>query len=491
MACSAVYFLTAPGRIDMIDGGIRYDAAESLIELGKPIIRHPWLPAPVGVDGERYSLYPPGTSLIAIPFVEIGGWLGGGSLESKQFAFSLVTIPFAAGVVAVLFLVWGHLGVPMRNALAWALVVAFCTTLWPYAGSTFDTAIQAFLLTVGVCSAVQAIGTGSLRWALAAGVSFAVLVNIVEIYVVLVACVLADFPVRAKTLLQRLRMPAVWVIFSVTALGLFLVLLYNKHTFGHPLQTGRAMVPHPFLGLLPVGMVGLFLSPAKSIFLYCPVYFFALWGTRRFLHRNLQWYAPVAACLTMQILITASLRFWAGEWAWGPRYLVTSLPLACVGLPFLEMPRLRRVITGAVVAGFVVQILAISVDHQRHYLEKGRAPYFWLDESTMYTDSALFARPGELLSVIRQEGMSQVRWLNPARDRMSMTSSLFGPPPKKANEGPDRVRDFLVFRVPRPWTFWAPRIPPDLRPGPAGTMTLAGLAVAFVAGVAIVVRSRS
>jgi len=40
--CAAVYFLTAPGRIDMIDGGIRYEVANSLLETGRPIVCDPW-----------------------------------------------------------------------------------------------------------------------------------------------------------------------------------------------------------------------------------------------------------------------------------------------------------------------------------------------------------------------------------------------------------------------------------------------------------------
>ena len=80
--------------------------------------------------------------VVFLNLIEEIGWMGflQDRLQTRHGplqASILVTIPFASAVVALLFLVWGHLGVPMRSALGWSLVVAFCTPLWPYAGSTF------------------------------------------------------------------------------------------------------------------------------------------------------------------------------------------------------------------------------------------------------------------------------------------------------------------------------------------------------------------
>ena len=83
------------------------------------------------------------------------GWATGRS-KHRQFAFSLTTVPFAAGSVAVLFLIYGRLGCSPATALIWSLVAAFCTMLWPYAGSSFDAALQAFWLTIAVWAVVEA-----------------------------------------------------------------------------------------------------------------------------------------------------------------------------------------------------------------------------------------------------------------------------------------------------------------------------------------------
>src|SRR5689334_21207194 len=185
IACAAVYFLTAPGRIDMFDGGVRHEVTESLIEIGAPAVRDPWYPGVPGRRGLRYSWYELGASISAIPFVLVGRSLGGGSLEAKQFAYSMTSVPFAAAAVALVFLIYGRLGCSLARALRWSLVVAFGTLLWPYAGSTFDAALQAFWLTLAVWGAIEATTRRSYAWAVASGVAFAMLVNVQEAYVVL------------------------------------------------------------------------------------------------------------------------------------------------------------------------------------------------------------------------------------------------------------------------------------------------------------------
>ena len=69
LGCTALYFLTAPGRLDMIDGGIRYEVTSSLLEAGTPAIRNAAIPGVPGRLGQHYSYYPIGSSLIAVPFV--------------------------------------------------------------------------------------------------------------------------------------------------------------------------------------------------------------------------------------------------------------------------------------------------------------------------------------------------------------------------------------------------------------------------------------
>jgi hypothetical protein len=444
----------------------------------------------------RYAWYELGSSVAAIPFVLIGKRLGHGSLEAKQFAFSMTAVPFAAGVVALVFLIYGRLGCSVARALNWSFVVAFCTLLWPYAGSSFDAALQAFWLTLAVWAAVEALALGTPArhpkargalgtpgWAAISGAAFAGLVNIQEAYVLLAGSVLAVYPVTASMVRQRLASRAVSIIGAGLLAGVLLVFAANAFRYGNPLETGRVVTGGdiPVFGNPVIGLFGLFLSPAKSILLYSPTIVLGLMGLRRLLMRDPGRFIPIPACLVIHLAIVSSLRFWAGEWAWGPRYLVATLPLTSLGLPFAWRKGERRGVelgvNGLVCgAGLIVQLLAISVDHQRYYFERSLEPFFWRDEAKMYTGSPLFARPGELAAVLSGRDLPLARAFVPNPRPLSMTSSIFGPPPNR--NAPEWMREYLVFLVPRPWPLWSRYLPQHYRPGPTRTMTAIGCVIA-------------
>ena len=495
LACSAAYFLTAPGRIDMFDGGIRHEVTESLIEIGVPAVRDPAFPGLAGRWGYRYAWYELGSSVTAIPFVLIGRALGHGSLESKQFAFSMTTVPFAAGAAAMLFLIYGRLGVPLKRALVWALVFAFGTLIWPYAGSSFDAALQAFWLTLAVWSAIEAFDGRSIGWATLSAIAFAMLINVQEAYVVLVGCAAASAPLTLATVRRRLREPLVIAVLGGGAAGLLLIGAANFIRYGDPTNTGRMITTgtHPVFGNPVIGLAGLLISPAKSIFLYSPTCCVAIVGLVRLIKSDARRLAPIPACLVLHLALIAMLRFWHGEWAWGPRYLVATLPLVSIGLPFASRSPASRSIVAAIAATAVaVQILAVSVDHQRYYFDRSLAPFFWLDESTMYTDSPLLARPRELREIARGRDVKHATALVPGPRPLSMTSSIFGPPPELLRLGHLWTRQYLVFDVPRPWPFWGRHLPEEQRPGNIELMTILGvitMAAAFT-GLAGVVFAR-
>jgi hypothetical protein len=490
--CSAIYFLTAPGRIDMFDGGIRHDVTESLIDVGVPAVRDPWFPGVPGRGGYRYAWYELGASVTAIPFVLAGRALGHDALETKQFAFAMTSVPFAAAAVALVFLIYGRLGCSVSRALTWALVLGFCTILWPYAGSSFDAALQAFWLTLAVWGVIEALDSRSIAWAAIAGASFAMLVNIQEAYVVLAGCALTTLPPSVRSIRARVNDRVVLTIGAGVLAGVALIALANTSRYGDPSDTGRMITTgtHPLVGNPAIGFAGLFISPAKSIFLYAPPYAIALIGLYRLVKRDRGRLAPIPLCLAIHFALISSLRFWAGEWAWGPRYLVATLPLVCVGLPFAWSPHQERALKIAVCAlGLVVQLLAIAVDHQRYYFDRSLRPFFWTDESMMYVDSPILARPSEVLSVIGGNDLPHVRAFVPGPRPFSMTSSIFGPPPELLAKGHDWVREYLVLVAPRPWPLWSRYVPRNQRPVPVrpAVTTAAAIAAAAFGALFVVV----
>jgi hypothetical protein len=454
-----------------------------------PAVRDPWFPGLPGRWGLRYAWYELGSSVSAIPFVLAGRWLGHGSLEAKQFAFSLTTVPFAAAAVALVFLIYGRLGCSPARALAWSMAAGFCTLLWPYAGSSFDAALQAFWLTLAVWAVVEARAARSFRWAAVAGAAFAMLVHVQEAYAVLAGCSVAAWPLTPERVRARVNDRLIQTIGLGLLIGVALLFAVNALRYGNPLDTGRDITSgvSPVFGNPVMGIAGLLVSPAKSIFLYSPTVCLALLGLWRLLRRDPDGFSPIAACLAMHLLLISCFRFWAGEWAWGPRYLVATVPLACIGLPFAWPSGQHRLVKYAVCSvGLIAQLLAISVDHQRYYFARSFPPFFWLDESKMYTGSPLFARPREAADVFSGRERGAVKALVPGPRPLSMTGSLFGPTPSQLPRARAWMRDYLVFVVPRPWTLWSRYLPEDQRPGRTGLMTVIGLLAAAASLCALV-----
>src|SRR5262249_33811881 len=143
--------------------------------------------------------------------------------------------------------------------------------------------------------------------------------------------------------------------------------------------------------------------------------------------------------------------------------------------------------------GLVVQILAISVDHQRYYFERSFAPFFWLDERHMYTDSPLFARPAELAAVARRADVASAPERVPGPRPESMTGYVYGPTVAELPHASRWMRRYLVFLVPRPWVLWSRYLPTNQQPVPSTLLTWIGSGILFssLCGLVLLARRRA
>src|SRR5664279_4123362 len=166
----ALYALSGPGRIDMIDGQYRFEVSWNLVELGRPVVRDVFLKARTGLDGARYSYYGPAASVAGAPLVALGYLLGGEDGELARFLFSFTSAFFAAGTLALLLHWWLRMGFSSRKSLAWTAVVGLATLLWPLATSVFDQAQHAFFVLAAAYAGTRAVNdTRYLRWSLLCG----------------------------------------------------------------------------------------------------------------------------------------------------------------------------------------------------------------------------------------------------------------------------------------------------------------------------------
>jgi hypothetical protein len=107
-----------------------------------------------------------------------------------------------------------------------------------------------------------------------------------------------------------------------------------------------------------LGLWGLFLSPGKSIFVYSPPLLLSLasagfaWGRWR------EGWVALLALGGPVVLIYGTFLFWAGDYAWGPRYLVFLVaPVWASSVIWLDTVKWQ----GRILKGMVIAVLAMGI----------------------------------------------------------------------------------------------------------------------------------
>jgi hypothetical protein len=474
----AVYLLTGPGRIDMIDGQFRYEVTRSILDGAGFRLRDPALPrVSVGTDGHRYAFYGPGASLTALPLVALAR-LFGGDLNTQMFFFSLTSAFSVSAAVSAFYLFRRRLGgTPGGSALS-AAILAFATPFWPLATTVFDQGQQGALLFIGIFLAWEATVRESSRWAVVAGLVAGSVVLFQE-----GLCLLLPFAglvlfegtrlgsVGSRKLSELLRVPELRTRYVPFALGaavpFALWLLYNYARFGNPLDSGKSGIAgHPPLWGNPLsGLLGLLFSPGKSIFLFFPTAALGVLALYAWRRERPMLSAALGSVTLVQLAFSSCLTFWSSDWAWGPRYLMLLAPMLTLPLGMNDWASgLRRRVTVLVASfGLVVQLLGISVEHHRFFFERRLSAFFWYwRPEILWHESQWLARPAEALSVFTEALPESPVAFRPGPYAATLpTYCIFGGHPPTSNVW---MRRFAVFYLPRPWPFWVPALPDALRP---------------------------
>ena len=471
----AVYVLTSAGRIDIIDGQLRYEVAANWLETGEPTIRDRALAGTVfAIRTERatYAAYNAGASVSAMPLMLLSRLLPGHTVERDRFAFSMTGPLFGAAVAGALVMAYGMLGLGAAAAVWWAAITSLATLWWPASLTVFDQNQHAFFLLTGLLLAWQSGRRASVRLAVLAGLMGGVLLVYQEIYVLLLPFLgLAVFASpggtpsvapswRGRSVERRALQRYIGFCAGCSA-GLLAFVTFNYWRFGTPLAPSRYGNPLMFSANPVAGFLSLAVSPGKSIVLFSPPVLLALVGARGLFKRAPLLVASVGLISLIHSLLVVQLSFFGGDWCWGPRYLIVLLPLWALAVPFAA-ENLRRGIIGSIVTiGIVVQLMGISIDHQRFFLDRDFPPYFWLDQWVYFKHSQFLARPQELLALARDGVPADATRFSPTPEAQ-ITYTPAGPP--RGRRPSVWARQFMVFHTLRPWPFWIYQLDPARRP---------------------------
>ncbi|RLT41348.1 MAG: hypothetical protein DWI57_07095 [Chloroflexi bacterium] len=362
----AVYLLSFSGRFHVMDEVAVFTVGHNLAAYGQPDINqliwtNHWTPHPPGVwgaDGQLYTKKAPGVSLLVAGLV----WLARlGSGISAVFA-GMLTGALSIAATASLLVIWlEDVGFSRRSALVTGLGYGLCTFALVYARMLWDLPVVGLLGLVMVWALHRsenrnrntetAEGADSadfirvsppfLRhprsifqpnrgwlWLLLAGGSaaLAVVFRYESLYLAgfgALYLLAVDFrrPLRAARPLTLFLAPL-----APVALAL---LVYNQTRFGSLGDTGySAEIAFHFSWF---SLYGLSFSPGQGLFTTSPFLLLGLLGVRPLSRRLAPAYFWLIAGSVLVVWLFYSAWFaWGGVWNWGPRFLLTVLPLLMI-----------------------------------------------------------------------------------------------------------------------------------------------------------------
>lgn len=384
------YLLTSTGRVRTPDEYNTLYTTESLVLRGSTAV-----PQAVqlhnfygryDVHGQPRAAYPPGQALLCAPWYAFGQYVLARVPDVPAedtdlvvaFSSCLSSATFSALTVTFFFLLLAGIGIRARAGLFAAAMVGLGTPVFAYSAWLFSEPISAAIF-VGV--ALLLFGRGhdpiTLRTAILAGLvlGLGTIVRPTNVLAILVFAVAVL--VRDGKSAQR----AAFLLCAASAVGVTILLTYNALLFGSPFQFGYPAAAegakrlNSFDTPLLKGLYGFLLSPGKSVFIFAPPVILALAGLRR-LWKLEQGAATVAGLLPLvYLLFFARYSQWEGGYCVGPRYMVPSIVLLCLGLgPMLAegTTRVKRIAFCLLGLGVLVQCVSLATSFMEDQAPRGR-----------------------------------------------------------------------------------------------------------------------
>jgi hypothetical protein len=323
-----------------------------------------------GRGGRIYSQYGIGQSLLMLPADLVGTWISHWQIFSEYEddpGVRSIVVSYSTSILVnvltalIAFRLLRQLRFGMKEAVTGVLALLFCTTHLHYTQNMTENNYIMLLTLVGFSFEYEWLQTGSRRALLIGTAAFGLnlltrLTTGLDLIAggVLVLAGLWFEPVRGRALWQRLL---AYCKIAAPVYGFFMAVErgYHFYRFGTWTQTYLPLfakeerlkdptLPANFPWSTPFheGFFGALFQPEKSILLFDPLLILALvlvvllWKR---LGAEVRTYAVTSFLLLIgYISFYARYTYWAGDFAWGDRYVSTAVELAA----FLAVPLLVR-----------------------------------------------------------------------------------------------------------------------------------------------------
>jgi hypothetical protein len=323
-----------------------------------------------GRGGRIYSWYGIGQSLLMLPADLIGTWIAHWPIFSEYEddpAVRSIVVSYGTNILVTVLTAWIAFGLlvqlrfSVKEAVAGVLGLLFCTTHLHYTQNMQENNYILLLTLVGFSFQHEWLRTGSRR-ALLVG-SAALGLNLLTRLTTVLDLLAAGVFLLVVLWFERIRRPELWqrfLAYCKIAAPIYLFFLlaersYSFYRFGSWIRTYLPLfaqeqrrqdpsLPANFPWSTPFheGFFGALFKPEKSIFLFDPllvltlVLVILLWKRLAF---EVRAYALTSLLLLVgYISFYARYAYWAGDFAWGDRYVSTAVEMVA----FLAIPLLLR-----------------------------------------------------------------------------------------------------------------------------------------------------
>jgi hypothetical protein len=355
-----------------------------------------------GKNGRLYGLAPLLQCAIHIPGVALQRGISARWPAYWQITWRFTShlAPTLLGTLAcVLFFgLCRRLGMRPIPAAASTLALALSTSVWVYSRYPYSETLQLACFTGFFAKLLDVREDPTWRQAVVLGVWAGLLVNAKPVFL------LSGIGGGLFLMWELRRNWRALVLVALVSVGSAFpfgaaYLYYNYVRWGSIYSTGYGLafagtgVSSAPVGILHesplVGLFGMFLSPGKSIFLYSPPIFLALLGFVRFFKRFRTVVLAMVLTIFPGLYLHAQMISWAGDYAWGPRYMTFALAVLLLPAGFLlqdlldKASSLRRWLgmgffAAVFVSGVAVTYLGNAIYWDHFIRIETEATQFWL-----------------------------------------------------------------------------------------------------------------
>jgi hypothetical protein len=362
----STYMLTYSGHSHSSDGLTMFAMADNLARRGAADVNSlRWMglqQGTFGLDGSLYSRKGVGVSLLGLPLAWLGLVIPSWGVAQTFLIFNSI-ITASTGALVMLYV--RRCGYSLRAGLLGGLLYGLATMAWPYAKTDFSDPLSGFLLLLAAYALLRYRQSGQARPVVWAGVACGLAVATRYASAAMLPLFFILLMIDSRSLHNPRKSLPLLLAFvaplAVTALGLA---LYNVARYGDPFQTGY-LPQESFSAIWWQGILGLLFSPGRGLFLYNPILLAAALALPSALRRES---LLALGIFVAHLLLYGKWFMWHGGYAWGPRFMVPTLPFLVVLLaPLLErLGRDRPFLTLAVAVltllSVAVQLLGLAVD---------------------------------------------------------------------------------------------------------------------------------